>query len=112
MAWARRLNFTLGPAGLPGNDDSGTMSAWYVFSALGFFPIAGTDNFIVGSPLFTHAALHLDGGELVIDAPLASDVSIHPTAVTLDGAALTDAVLHHAALADGATLRFEMTPAP
>lgn len=112
VSWARRLNFELGPAGLPGNDDSGTMSAWYVFSALGFFPIAGTDHFIVGSPLFTRATLHLDGGELILDAPAASDVAIHPTRVTLDGAALTDAVLHHAALADGATIRFEMAPAP
>lgn len=112
VAWARRLNFELGAAGLPGNDDSGTMSAWYVFSALGFFPIAGTDTFIVGSPLFTRAVVHLDGGELVIDAPEASDVAIHPSQISLDGTTLEGAVLHHAALADGATLRFEMTPAP
>jgi predicted alpha-1,2-mannosidase len=112
VAWARTLNFTLGPAGLPGNDDSGTMSAWYLFSALGFFPIAGTDTFIVGSPLVTHATLHLGSNELVVDAPNASDVSIHPTRVTLDGAVLTSAVLHHADLADGATLQFEMVPAP
>jgi putative alpha-1,2-mannosidase len=47
-----------------------------------------------------------------VDAPNASDVSIHPTRVTLDGAALTSAVLHHADLADGATLQFDMAPAP
>lgn len=108
-SWARAVHFGLGPRGLPGNDDSGTMSAWYVFSALGFFPIAGTEDFVLGSPLFTRATLHLPGGDLVIDAPNASDQAIYPTRVTLDRVAIEGATVPHARLAGGGTLAFDLT---
>ncbi len=110
IAWARALHFGLGPEGLPGNDDSGTMSAWYVFSALGFFPIAGTADFVLGTPLFTRATVHLDGARtLVVEAPEASDVAIVPTRIELDGEEVGP-TLSSARLAAGGTLAFELAP--
>ncbi len=111
VSWARTVHFGLGPRGLPGNDDSGTMSAWYVFSALGFFPIAGTADFVVGTPLFTRARLHLPGGELIVEALNASDQAIYPEAVTFDRVPVTAPTLTHQTLAGGGTLAFDLTSA-
>lgn len=108
IAWARGVHYGLGPKGLPGNDDSGTMSAWYVFSALGFFPIAATPEFVLGTPLFTHARIHLAGGRtLVVEAPDASDWVIDPRVVRFDGEAL-GSTIEHERLAGGGTLSFEL----
>lgn len=112
ISWARAVHFGLGPRGLPGNDDSGTMSAWYVFSALGFFPIAGTDTFVIGTPRFTHARLHLPAGELVIDAPAASDEVIYPERVLFDRVAVSGPTLPHAQIAAGGLLAFELRASP
>jgi putative alpha-1,2-mannosidase len=54
------------PGGLPGNDDAGALSSWYVFSALGLYPeIPGVGGFVVGSPVFSRAAIHLGNGKTV-----------------------------------------------
>src|SRR5205814_7659698 len=57
--------------GYPGDEDNGEMSAWYIFSALGFYPLQmGSPNYVVGSPLFTKATVNLDSGkQIVINAP-------------------------------------------
>src|SRR5262249_33100614 len=61
----QRTLFTAEPGGLPGNDDGGTTSAWYVFSALGLYPVVpGVGGFAVGSPLFSDAVVHLAGGQV------------------------------------------------
>jgi predicted alpha-1,2-mannosidase len=61
------------PDGIPGNDDLGEMSSWYVWSALGLYPeIPGRAELMIGSPLFTHAVIHRENGEVTIDAPDAS----------------------------------------
>ncbi|MBX7193787.1 MAG: GH92 family glycosyl hydrolase [Sandaracinaceae bacterium] len=112
IRWVRDVSYDLGPSGLPGNDDSGTMSAWYVFSALGVFPIAGTADFVLGTPLFTHATLHLPGGELVIDAPLASDQAIYPREIQLDRERVDTPTLSHARLASGGLLSFDLSASP
>jgi predicted alpha-1,2-mannosidase len=75
------------PGGFPGNDDFGTMSAWYVFGALGFYPaIPGTDVLVVGSPLFRKAVLHLPSGDVTIEAPQAGRKRQYVHALTLNGA--------------------------
>lgn len=112
ISWAREVHFGLGARGLPGNDDSGTMSAWYVFSALGFFPIAGTADFVLGTPLFTHAVLHLPGGDLEIDAPAASDVTIYPQAITFDREVVASPSMTHARIAGGGVLAFDLSSTP
>jgi predicted alpha-1,2-mannosidase len=113
ISWARAVHYGLGPEGLPGNDDSGTMSAWYVFSALGFFPIAGTEDFVLGTPLFTRAVVHLPGGEdLTIEAPGATEYVIYPERITLDREELTAPTLPHARIAAGGTLAFDLSSTP
>ncbi len=101
-----------GPDGLPGNDDSGTMSAWYVFASLGFYPLAGTPTYILGSPLFTRATAHLPGGDLVVDAPGTTPRARYVGGVTLAGAPITGWRIAHPDLARGGTLGFAMRETP
>ncbi len=62
--------YSTGRAGLPGNDDSGTMSSWYVWSAMGLYPNAGQPYYYIGSPLFTRATMDLGGGKrFTVEAP-------------------------------------------
>lgn len=68
LRWTTLTHYGADEKGLPGNDDSGTMSAFYIFASLGFYPIPGSDMFVLGSPLFPHATL----GPVTIDAPGAS----------------------------------------
>jgi putative alpha-1,2-mannosidase len=113
--WLRQIQTRLygnGPDGLPGNDDGGTLSAWYLFAAVGLFPIAGTDTFILGNPIVPLATLPLVGGEgLRIEAPGASPARGFVASTTLNGAPYSEPTITHAQLR-GATLRFEMTDAP
>lgn len=110
--WALRAFYDGSPTGLPGNDDSGTMSAWLLFTTLGFYPLAGSDQYLVGSPLFTHAVLHLPGGDLVIEAPAAWDPYPYVTSLTLDGATIGRERLAHGDITHGATLHFEQSDRP
>jgi putative alpha-1,2-mannosidase len=88
------------------------MSAWLVFASAGMFPIAGTDTYLLGSPRFTRTTLHLPGGDLVLDAPAASEKNLYIDAAALDGEPLTRARLTHDQLASGAELRLDMTETP
>ena len=110
--WALRSFYGEGPTGLPGNDDGGTMSAWLLFTTLGLYPIAGSDQYLLGSPLFTHATLHLPGGDLVIEAPEAWDPYPFVTALTLDGVTIPRDRITHGAITHGATLHFDQGPNP
>ncbi len=102
--------YTDTPAGLPGNDDGGTMSAWYLFSALGMYPIAGDDRYIVGAPMFPRAEVRLaSGATLTIEAPGAGPGRRVVSEVSLNDAPLEGWILRHAQLED-ATLRFTMAP--
>lgn len=113
--WLRQVQTRLygtDPGGLPGNDDGGTMSTWYLFSALGFYPIAGSDTYLLGSPLVPYAELDLaDGTTLTIEAPGASPDVWQVDAVTIDGRPVEGGRLRHADLS-GATIRFEMRTTP
>jgi predicted alpha-1,2-mannosidase len=104
------------PGGLPGNDDLGTMSAWYVWSALGMYPeTPGTSDLALGSPMFTQESVTLPSGNtLTIDgANAADDAPYIQSATWADGtsstaAAWNDAYLPTTALADGGTLDFTL----
>ncbi|GAB2999574.1 GH92 family glycosyl hydrolase [Streptomyces pseudoechinosporeus] len=75
-----------GPAGLPGNDDLGTMSAWYVFSALGLYPqTPGSASMLLSAPLFPHAVVDRPGRDIVIDAPAADAGHPYVSGVRLNG---------------------------
>jgi predicted alpha-1,2-mannosidase len=99
--------------GLPGNDDAGTMSAWYVFAALGLYPNAGQDVYLLGSPLFPRAELALGGGKrLVITAQGVSPRNRYVQSLTLNGQPWGRCWLRHRDLANGGALTFVMGPQP
>ncbi|MGM0576444.1 MAG: GH92 family glycosyl hydrolase [Myxococcota bacterium] len=106
------------PNGLPGNDDAGSMSAWYVLSALGLYPVApGGTTYQLGSPLFDRATLHLhpgwyDGGTFVIETVNNGPDHVYVQSATLNGEPLEAMEIDHADLAAGGTLVLEMGPAP
>lgn len=110
--WAADAHYSDKPSGLPGNDDGGTMSAWYLFTAAGFYPIPGTDRYIVGAPRFPRLEITLPGGTLVVEAPKASAENIYVQSVTWNGAPLTTPELRHGDIAGGGTLHFDMGPSP
>jgi predicted alpha-1,2-mannosidase len=100
------------PDGLPGNDDLGTMSAWYIWSAIGFYPIAGgAPMYTVGSPVFTRTQINPVGGEpMVIDAPGASLTGKYVQSARLGTGPLTRPWFTHAQLLDAKAVSFAMGP--
>ena len=100
--------------GYLGDEDNGEMSSWYVFSALGFYPLQlGSGDYTIGSPLFTKATVHLQGGkQLVINAPNNSDRNVYVASAKLNGKAIDTAVLPHDVLSTGATVDFTMSATP
>ncbi|MDA4118045.1 MAG: GH92 family glycosyl hydrolase [Thaumarchaeota archaeon] len=98
------------PSGIPGNDDGGEMSSWYVFAAMGVYPeITAVGGFVIGSPLFTSATLDLSGGHtLQINAPAASDGQPYVQSLKLNGNPTTSLWLPWSTVRNGATLDFTL----
>ena len=102
------------PDGLTGNDDLGQMSAWYVFTALGFYPVTpASDEYALGRPFVPRAVLHLDNGRTFTVTAAPMDAA-HPYvgAITLDGRPLQRVYLHHAEILAGGELHFTMQARP
>jgi putative alpha-1,2-mannosidase len=97
------------PAGVPGNDDGGTMGAWYVLATLGLYPVPGTDQWIVGAPLFPRARIVVGDHEMTIDADGSGP---YVQAVQLDGVPVAVPELTHAQLVAARQLRFVMGDEP
>jgi predicted alpha-1,2-mannosidase len=110
--WIMTTHYSDRPDGVAGNDDGGTLGSWYVFAALGLYPIPGSDRYIIGAPLFPRARVVVDGRELVIEAPGAGTAMPYVAGVTLDGAPITTTELTHAQLVGAQTLGFEMSATP
>ena len=102
------------PDGLGGNDDCGQMSAWYLFSALGFYPVApGSDEYAVGSPLIKTAVLKLENGKtLTIEAQNQAEKNVYVEKVTINGEPLNRPFLTHAEIMNGGKLTFVMSDKP
>ncbi len=102
------------PSGLSGNDDAGQMSAWYVLSALGFYPVnPGTPRYSIGTPRFDDITLHTGSGKaLHILAPGAESGRFYVKSVRLNGVRLHRTYLLHTEITGGGTLAFEMTATP
>jgi hypothetical protein len=100
--------------GYLGDEDNGAMSAWQIFGALGFYPLAtGSASYAIGSPLFTRATVHLENGrKLVINAPGNGPRNVYIQRLRVNGRPYTRTYLPHDLLAAGATLEFDMGPAP
>lgn len=100
------------PGGLSGNDDAGQMSAWYMFSALGFYPVCpATTEYAIGSPTFQKVTFNLENGkQFIIEAEKASNDNIYIQKATLNGKRLKGNFLDHKTITGGGTLKFQMSP--
>lgn len=115
--WIREIMnklYTAGPDGYCGDEDNGQTSAWYVFSALGFYPVCpGTDEYIIGTPLFKSAKLHLENGKTItikadnnqLDNRYIKEMKVNEKSQTRN-------FLTHDQLIKGANIQFQMSPVP
>ena len=115
--WLRQVMnrmYTPGPDGYCGDEDNGQTSAWYVFSALGFYPVCpGTTQYVMGAPLFKKATLHFENGKsLVINAPANSAENFYIKSLKFNGQNYTKNYLGHNDLMKGAVLDIEMDDQP
>ncbi|MBP9202857.1 MAG: GH92 family glycosyl hydrolase [Kofleriaceae bacterium] len=112
VAWVLDALYDDRAAGKAGNDDGGTLAAWYVWSALGLYPVAGTDRYVLGAPRFPLAEIDVGGQVLRIVGDGAERGDRYVAAVELDGVALTTPTLTHAQLRAARELRFTMSATP
>lgn len=115
--WLRQVMnrmYTPNPDGYCGDEDNGQTSAWYVFSALGFYPVCpGTDEYVLGAPLFRKATLHFENGNsLVLDAAANSADNMYIRSLRFNGSDYQKNYLKHADLQRGGTLTFDMDIQP
>ncbi|MEV6759508.1 GH92 family glycosyl hydrolase [Streptomyces sp. NPDC051105] len=100
--------------GYHGDEDNGEQSAWYLFSALGFYPLVmGSGDYSIGSPLFKKATVHLENGrDLVIRAPRNSATNVYVQGVRVNGRIWTSTSLPHSLISKGGIIDFTMGPKP
>ena len=115
--WLRQVMnrmYTPGPDGYCGDEDNGQTSAWYVFSALGFYPVCpGTTQYVLGAPLFKKATIHFENGKnLVINAPENSDENIYIQSMTFNGQNYTKNYLDHNEMMKGGVINIKMGSEP
>ncbi len=102
------------PDGYCGDEDNGQTSAWYVFSALGFYPVCpASDEYVLGAPLFKNAVIHLENGkQIVIEAEDNSDSNIYIGRMLLDSKEYGHNYITHKRLTEGTRIKMFMTPQP
>lgn len=102
------------PDGLCGNDDCGQMSAWYIFSSMGFYPVCpGTDQYVLGAPNAKKITLKLENGNaFTVLAPKFSDKNIYVSSVRLNGELYTKSYITHTDILNGGELMFDMSSKP
>ena len=109
--WARKVMQSLyTPDTFAGDEDTGSMSAWFVLSALGFYPVCpGKPEYTLGSPLFTRSVVHVPGGvTFTIEAQGNAPDAMFVRRASLDGKTIAGNLIDHAAIMKGGTLHFEM----
>lgn len=106
--------YTNEPDGLIGNEDCGQMSAWYVLSAMGFYPVTpGSTEYIIGSPLLKSAVINLENGKTFsITAKNQSKENIYVKSIQLNGQPYNKSFIDHAGIMSGGELVFEMSAEP
>lgn len=110
VRWTLENRFSDDINGLDGNDDGGTLSSWYVFSAMGFYPLAGTDKYWLGSPNLDSAEITLGNGKtLKITAHNQGKKNVYVESVKLNGVELDGCYITHEQLMGGGSLEFTMT---
>ena len=107
--------FTDQRSGIPGNDDSGAMSSWFIFNSLGFYPNAGQDIYLIGTPSFPRADILLSPGKTlrIIAKNLDPEhLNHYVQSASINGAPLNQSWFRHSQIANGGTLELTMGPAP
>ncbi len=106
--------YNANPDGYCGDEDNGQTSAWYVFTALGFYPVCpGSNQYVLGAPYFQKATLHLDNGKkIVIHAPENSDQNRYVGQLKLNGRPHELNYINHEDLLNGATMEYIMSDKP
>ena len=117
QCWVREVMnrlYSAAPDGYCGDEYNGQTSAWYVFSALGFYPVCpATDQYAIGAPLFRRALLHLTNGRTVtLSAPANSDSCRYIGAIRIDGKSYTKTYFTHDELLQGPIISFDMRSQP
>ena len=115
--WIREVMdklYTAHPDGYCGDEDNGQTSAWYVFSAMGFYPVCpGSNQYVLGVPYFDKLTLHLENGKsLTVTAKGNSDDTRYVNAMTLNGATYNHNYLTHDAVMNGGNIVFDMSKTP
>ena len=115
--WIREVMdklYNANPDGYFGDEDNGQTSAWYVFSAMGFYPVCpGSNQYVLGVPYFDKLTLHLENGKTVnITANGNTNATRYVNSMTLNGAAYNHNYLNHSVLTDGADIVFNMSATP
>ena len=114
--WVREImtrRYSDEPGGLPGNDDLGAMSSWYVFSALGFFPVCpGRPFYTIGAPLFRRVLVRLPGGKQLVITGSGRTEDCYVRSILFDEKPYRSAELSHALLLRGGTLAFRLDALP
>ena len=102
------------PDGYCGDEDNGQTSAWYVFSSLGFYPVCpGTDQYVLGAPLFKKATIQFENGKtLILEAPENSKQNKFIDKIKVNGKVYGQNYFTHAALQEGGKIRFDMSATP
>jgi putative alpha-1,2-mannosidase len=109
---AMTYSFGQGTGGLSGNDDSGALSAWFVWNAIGIFPIVGQDIYFIGSPLFAETTITIGSKPFRISAPETSDANRYVIGAKLNGKPLQRGFLRYAEIAQGGELELTMAATP
>ncbi|MEL7589140.1 MAG: GH92 family glycosyl hydrolase [Prolixibacteraceae bacterium] len=112
--WTRKIvneEYGTGPGGLSGNEDAGQMSAWLVYTMIGFYPVCpATDQYVVGAPMFRKITIHLENGKkLILNAPETSVEKPYIQAFSRNGKTCRDYRLSHPEIMEGGIIDFLMT---
>lgn len=109
VRWTLENRFSTDIDGLDGNDDGGTLSSWYVFSSLGFYPVAGTDKYWIGSPNINSGEIDLGNGKILkVTVENQGKENLYVESITLNGKKIDNFELYHSDIADGGELIFKM----
>jgi predicted alpha-1,2-mannosidase len=112
LRWIIENKYKVNPEGLDGNDDGATLSSWYLFAALGFYPIAGTVEYQIGAPLFRRSIIHMVDKTLTIETINFSPDNKYVSRVWFNEKLLSKKRISHVEIAKGGVLKFEMSQLP
>lgn len=110
--WILANKYDVNADGVDGNDDGATLSSWYIFASLGFYPIAGSDYYELGAPLFRNATIKRGNHLLRIETSNFSPDNHYVSKIWLNGQPKYDFRIRHSEIAEGGVLKFEMSPIP